>query len=177
MNTKLIILLLMISCPALGQMNTIDNIENTKSTKTKINNNFYTLQMEKLDITTASNTYVTKSSATSEVCYLDGNRVLEGFTALGTGNVQIKVKTLTGTTGRMNDGTGIAHGLTGEKIIGFTAKIHQLTNHGVAPGYEYSAGYNYECYHNDTNFVIQLSSTNSTSIQEKPFTIVVLYIE
>ncbi len=184
---KTFILSLLLCAPVYGQINSVDKLTDTAGTRQMMRQNFNYLNDEKLDIITASSTYVTKEGAagtyltisTAVVTYapLAGNRTFAGFTALGIGNAQIKVKILTGTSGRMNSVVAIAHGLTGDKIVGFSAKIHQNTNWGVLPGYEYSAGYNYECYQDDTNFGVQLSSTNSASIQEKPITIMVVYIE
>jgi hypothetical protein len=107
-----------------------------------------------------------------------GNKTLTGFTSLGSGNSGLKCKILTGTSAAAEGGAvNIAHGLTGDKIVGFTCKLTHVTNQAVPPHFVNAAGYDYELYHSDTNFTVYNHATSSENILSKPLTIMVWYIE
>jgi len=134
-----------------------------------LNANFQDIGVNKADDSVTVKTYGTQTIA--------GNKTLSGFTALGTGNIAIKIKRLTGTTAASEGGlTAVAHGLTGSKIIGWTAKVEYNTNSGNPTG-DPTAGYSYYSYHDGTNFNLKLHATESENILTKPFTIVIFYNE
>lgn len=86
-------------------------------------------------------------------------------------------KRLTGTTAATQGATvSVAHGLTGDKIVGFTVKISQSANAGVDTGFKQSPGYAFTCYHDPTNFYITNQSGDSANILSKAFSIIVKYI-
>jgi hypothetical protein len=103
--------------------------------------------------------------------------VFTGFTTLGTGNIGICIKTLTGTTG-LTEGasSSVPHGLTGDKIIAATGIVRTNTNDGYGPGNpssEATFGISYD----STNISLDLSPTNSSSLLNKPFEIMIVYKE
>ena len=107
------------------------------------------------------------------------NMVQEGFTQLGgSGAPAIKMKKLTGTTNSAEGGsTSVAHGLTGSKIIGFTCKVEYATDSGMPWQHTTFAGYQYDVYHNGTNFIVYNHATNSENLLSKNFIITVWYEE
>lgn len=105
-----------------------------------------------------------------------GNLNVGGFTSLGD-NVAIKVKKLTGTTAAtQNAGITVAHGLTGDKILGHILKISYSTNSGMPENHTYLPGYQASSYHGSINFEVWNSASNSGNILSKLFTITVFYI-
>lgn len=107
------------------------------------------------------------------------NLVQEGYTQLGGSSAPaIKHKKITGTTAATEGGsTSVAHGLTGSKIIGFDCKVVYTTNAGMPPGHTHWPGYQYDVYHDGTNFVVINHATNSELILSKNFSILVTYEE
>ncbi|HLO51856.1 MAG TPA: hypothetical protein VK211_25830, partial [Kamptonema sp.] len=105
-----------------------------------------------------------------------GNLFIGGFTSLGD-NVAIKIKTLVGITASAQGvGVAIAHGLTGDKIIGFTLRINYTTNGGIPDGHRFYPGYEANLYHDETHFLLANSASNSANIVSKGFTVIVFYI-
>lgn len=110
----------------------------------------------------------------------DGSNKLQvnGFSRLGDAATGIKMKVLTGTTGAAEGGNvTVAHGLTGAKIVSFTAKVEAAANQGFPPEYSRAPEYKFSCYHDATNFNVYLAATDSGNILSKPFVIVVWYVE
>lgn len=109
---------------------------------------------------------------------ITGGLTVSGFTALGSGNVGIKCKQLTGTTGA-SEGltTNIAHGLTGDKIVGVNCLVRDATNNAVSPNYTRDAEYEYQWAYDSTNIVVKLAATNSGQILSKPISVLIWYIE
>jgi hypothetical protein len=86
-------------------------------------------------------------------------------------------KRLTGTTAATQGGSvSVAHGLTGDKILGFTAKVSQSANAGVDTSFRQSPGYTFTCYHDSTNFYITNQTGDSANILSKAFTIIVKHL-
>lgn len=106
-----------------------------------------------------------------------GSLRVSGFTTLGD-NVGIKVKRLTGVTSPVQGGTvAIPHGLSGDKIQGWTAKVSHQFLQGISGDFDSGApGLSYDCLHDGLNFTIYNHPTNSTNILSKLFTILVFYI-
>lgn len=105
-----------------------------------------------------------------------GGVTLAGFVRLGDASTGLKCKLLTGTCGaNQGDAVTVAHGLTGDKIIGWTAKVAYGSNLGVGPGYP--GGTLFYCYHDATNFMVVNVSGDSGSILSDPFSILVWYTE
>ncbi|MEZ2278093.1 MAG: hypothetical protein ACBR12_14405 [Microcoleus sp.] len=108
---------------------------------------------------------------------INGSVRTTGFATLGD-NVGIKVKRITGITGSTQGGfSTVAHGLTGDKIVGYISKVVHLPNGGVGSDFDVAApGYSYDCSHNGANFVVNNHPTNSANILSKPFSILIFYI-
>ncbi|WP_341730870.1 hypothetical protein [Microcoleus sp. EPA2] len=107
---------------------------------------------------------------------INGSVRATGFTTLGD-NVGIKVKRLTGVTAATQGATiTIAHGLTGDKIVGYLCKVIQGLNSAVGSDFDSGApGYSYDCNHDGTSFIVYNHPTNSANILSKPFSILVFY--
>ena len=109
---------------------------------------------------------------------LAGNRTFSGFTALGTGNTQINIKTLTGTTsGAQGGSTSINHGLLGDKILCVMTIVRYSANTGMLPGNtEVGAGYEYGASYDITSVNVTNSAANSVNILGKAISVVVIYM-
>ena len=109
---------------------------------------------------------------------LAGNRTFSGFTALGTGNTQINIKTLTGTTsGAQGGSTAINHGLIGDKILCVMTIVRYSANTGMLPGNtEVGAGYEYGASYDITYVSVTNSAANSVNILGKAISVVVIYM-
>lgn len=109
---------------------------------------------------------------------LAGNRTFIGFTALGTGNTQINIKTLTGTTsGAQGGSTSINHGLIGDKILCVMTIVRYSANTGMLPGNtEVGAGYEYGASYDITYVNVTNSAANSVNILGKAISVVVIYM-
>jgi len=136
-----------------------------------------------LEGVTAVDVYIAPASAS-----VDGivNRSAQTFAGvktfndgvvLGAGNTALKCKVLTGTTAAAEGGTtAVAHGLTGNNILGWTVKVISTTDWGIAPITVHSNEYQYQVIHDATNFSLYLSDTNSGNILSKTFYIMVWYV-
>jgi len=109
---------------------------------------------------------------------LAGNKGFAGFTALGTGNVQIKIKNVNGTTAAAEGETAtVAHGLTGTKILGATVLVEYASGGYVPPSDISLAGYTFDWSSDGTNFNIINHATNSENILNKTVKILIVYSE
>ena len=104
------------------------------------------------------------------------NSEVNGFSKLGSDSPSIKVKKLTGTTANSQGGsTPVLHGLTRSKILSVSVLVDDGT-FSNPPNLPLSG---YEFYFDITNSNINIynSSTSSSNILSKPFTILVTYEE
>lgn len=126
--------------------------------------------------TTQSTSTTTGALVVTGGAAVGGNQNIGGFTSLGD-NVAIKVKRLTGIAAATQGGSiNVAHGLTGDKIIGFTCKIAQSANAGISSSLTILAGFTFDIYHDGTNFTVLNSASNSSNLLSKPLTITIFYI-
>jgi hypothetical protein len=94
------------------------------------------------------------------------NEVISGF---------FEQKIVSGTTGdNQGDTTTVAHGLTGDNIIGIQCVVRNTTNYGVIPSTS-RANYEYEVRYDDTNIILELISDNSDYLTGKPFDVLITY--
>ena len=183
---KILSIILLLSVPCFGQSDYKNYLDNTgKINSVYVDNAIRDLYNNKIDkiqtelITGASvqATYLGKSSATATYAPLAGNRIFAGFTSLGTGNTEIKIKTVSGTTASLQDsGIAIAHGLTGDKIIGITAIVRYDTNKGAPPNSEAGNLY-YFIWYDATNVNVWNKVSESSSILSKAIVVTIIYIE
>ncbi|MEG4441979.1 hypothetical protein QUB47_19060 [Microcoleus sp. AT9_B5] len=104
------------------------------------------------------------------------NPVFTGFAKIGS-NTGLAFHKLEGITPpAQGQAVSVAHGLTGDKILGFTCKVSQSANAGLDSGFIQSPGYSFNCYHDATNFYVTLISSNSANILSKPFRIFVVSV-
>lgn len=109
---------------------------------------------------------------------VSGVATFTGFTKLGDAATGIKMKVLTGTTGANSGDTAtVAHGLTGDKIVGITAKVAYGANLGVTPELGNFLLYEFSVFHDATNAYISTKTGNDTGVLNKPFTIMIWYVE
>jgi hypothetical protein len=100
----------------------------------------------------------------------------DGVKLGGTSNQTLKMLSLTATSNAAEGGvTNVAHGLTGNNILGWNAKLLDASNSGVGPNWTVAAGYEYFVHQTNTNFVITNHATNSENILSKTVYIVVWY--
>ena len=106
-----------------------------------------------------------------------GNAIMGGFTSLGTGNVAIKAKEITGTSPASDTTGNFAHGLTYSKILAviptITANSGALNNCDIEPGTQ--SPYQYECWRNGTNVVLNIIS--GAGIHSAAVRILIIYEE
>lgn len=101
------------------------------------------------------------------------------FTALGTGNAKIKIKTYTGTSANAEGArVNVVHGFaTATKII----HIGCLLNYGgtscMPPNFTWYSGYQYEIFLSTDDIWVCNHATSSENILSKPFTLFVVYVE
>ena len=138
--------------------------------------------------TNISSTYVTALSILPNgnigVGTVDPTTKLEvdGFTKLGAEAPAIKVKKFTGntvsTTGDCST-TITLTGITDSKILDFSVLIDWGTNDWVKSGYTISTDPDEEfhVYHKDNEIRICLTTTNSNSLKNKPYKVLVTYEE
>lgn len=108
---------------------------------------------------------------------IGGNKIFNGFTALGSGNIPLKCKVLSVTTAAAQNATvSVAHGLVGDKIVGFLAKVRYGINSGNDPSHTVQ-GYQFFAYHDASNFFVVNINYSSAYILSKPCTILVWYVE
>lgn len=111
---------------------------------------------------------------------IDGNSdmTVTNYSQLGSGNVFIKIKELTGTTANAQGGSAaIAHGLNSAKIISVVTHVWYngtITN-GVLAEYSRAAGYQYSVYFDGTYVYIENAAANSANILSKPVTVCITY--
>jgi hypothetical protein len=98
-----------------------------------------------------------------------------GYTQLGTGAPNIKMKKITGTTAATEGGTvTIPHGVTFSQIIG----VQVMVDNGTAilpPNLTIFLGLEFQYYFNSTNLVVRNVASNSSSILSMPFTAIIIY--
>ncbi|MCP9767177.1 hypothetical protein EGI22_04595 [Lacihabitans sp. LS3-19] len=109
----------------------------------------------------------------------DGNTKMEGYTQLGNNAPKIKMKVITGSFGN-SEGSwyDIPHGLISSKILAVNAKVEPVGNataytlpNSLAPGLEYSVGYN------DTVVFFMLKSGNAEFLLNRNVKVLITYEE
>ena len=107
---------------------------------------------------------------------------VNGYTKLGTDAPAVKFKKFTGntvnTTGNCNTSILLA-GITDSKILDFSVLIDWGTNDWVKSGYTISTDPDEEfhVYHKDNEIRICLTTSNSNSLKNKPYKVLVTYEE
>jgi len=171
---KIIFMLLIPSLLCAAEINrqpkySILDLENTSDNTYKVRENFKDLYVNKLSVVNGVDNYSAQTIA--------GNKTFSGYTSLG-GGVSFKVIKLSTMTQSTEGGIStVAHGLTGDKIIGMTAKVAYAANSAVVPAYTYNAEYQFDVTHDGTNARILLHPTNSGNILDKAVTILIFYEE
>jgi len=100
----------------------------------------------------------------------------KGFTNLGSDAPAIKMKELSGTLSATDGAiTTVAHGLTGDKIIGVQTIVRNATNNGILPCSTLPNS-NYEVTYDATNVYIDPNAT-ATALTSKPYCILLTYKE
>lgn len=165
MKAVLIVLFCAIAVSATEPLFVIDG-EANESLVYKINENFKDVGINKLDIDEASDTYLTKASATET--YVQK-----------TDNDELKMVILSTATGSVEgDTTFAAHGLTASDITGMTIFVYPTADSAMPPSFTAFVGYEYHGYlSGTTNIDIVLDATNSENILSKPVKIVVFYTD
>jgi hypothetical protein len=126
--------------------------------------------------TTQSTSTTTGALVVSGGQAVGGNLNVGGFTSLGLGNVPLKRKYISGTSGATAGSlTNIAHGLDSTKIIGMSVLAKQTANVGIPPG-SISAGFEYGVVFNSTIVQIQLTASNSYYLYSVVVDILIDYI-
>jgi len=171
---KIIFMLLIPSILCAAEINrqpkySILDLENTSDNTYKVRENFKDLYVNKLSVVNGVDNYSAQTIA--------GNKIFSGYTSLGSG-VSFKVIKLSTMTQSTEGGIStVAHGLTGDKIIGITAKVAYAANSGMTPSYDHSAEYEYYLTHDATNARIIMHPTSSGNILDKAVTILIFYEE
>ena len=130
-----------------------------------------TTRNERVRITQAGDVGIGTDSPSAEL-------EVDGFTMLGTDAPAIKcIKVSTNTATVQGGLTSVAHGLTGDKIVGLQPIVRFAVGQGMIPGYTFVAGYEYSSSYNGTNVFIGLSAANSSIILDKPVDILIWYEE
>lgn len=108
----------------------------------------------------------------------DGNITHTNFTQLGSDAPIIKMKKLTGTTAATEgNNTNIAHGLTLNKIIGFTVLVTASNGNKIPPNLGFTPEFEYEAFLTSTNVIITLDSTNSGNLLSGAITVLITHEE
>ena len=108
----------------------------------------------------------------------DGSNKLQvnGFTKLGNAATGIKMKVLTGTTGVAGGNTVVNHGIPSGKILGYNAIVFTDSETTWPPNTTGIANLNYYLYSDLTKFTV-FTASDGTTVAEKPFKIMVWYVE
>jgi hypothetical protein len=158
-----VIAILSLSIPCIAQTDYKTYIDDKGNIEpVYIDNAIRDLYQNKLDNTTASSTYITKSSTTET--YVKKTDISSVYI----------VVLATNTKGVEGQQSNIAHGVTGSKIVSVNATLIQGVNTYTLPGSS-SAGFQYSITYDDTNVYVTLHATESENILNKPVKIIIFY--
>ena len=103
---------------------------------------------------------------------------LKGFVKLGSDAPAIKYKKLTGTMPSTQGGSVyIDHGLSSHTILSMVIKVEAIPGYGFYHDSKAVDGFEFGFYQREYNIRIKNSDTNSASIRNKPFTVLITYEE
>ncbi|MCB0685663.1 MAG: hypothetical protein KDC53_04035 [Saprospiraceae bacterium] len=109
---------------------------------------------------------------------VEGDARHSGFTKLGSEAPNIKMKKITGnTTGGAGSSSSILHGLTGSKILAVNAYVETSSGAFVPPGFQASPNHLFNIHWTSDRLYTTLSSTNSSSVINRPITFLITYEE
>lgn len=104
------------------------------------------------------------------------NTYVNGFTKLGESSPGIKIKYFSGTTAGPGLSTLLPHGLTQSKIMSVSIFVTSSINNDIPPRSSFSAS-EYDYIVSPTAILIRNASGNDANITNKPFRMIVTYME